>query len=253
MKCLILAAGYATRMYPLTEHTPKSLLPVAGIPVIDYIMEKVMEVEEIDRVHLVSNARFVGQFRDWLARSKWPKPVEIINDGSTCPENRLGAIGDLALVIQQAGIDDDLLVIAGDNVFEFSLKDFVRFFDQKGRSAAVTLREEKDPAKLRRTGVAEVDPDWRVLSFVEKPKQPKSGYGAPAFYIYGRESLRLVEKYLAEGNNRDAPGHLIAWLHSRRQVYGFLFREARYDIGNMDTYREVDRIYSERTKRQGRP
>jgi len=251
MKGVILAAGYATRMYPLTEHTPKSLLPVAGVPVIDYIMAKIVQVEEIDRVYLISNAKFFEQFRDWLDRRDWPKPIEIINDGSTRNENRRGAIGDLGLAIEEAGIDDDVLVLAGDNLFEFSLCDFVSFFDEKGRSAAVTIREEHDPERLRRVGVAEVDEDWCVLSFTEKPEQPRSNYGSPAFYIYGREVLPMVRQYVDEGNNPDAPGNLIAWLHSRRPVYGFLFREMRYDIGNMETYREVDRIYTERARRDG--
>lgn len=249
MKSLILAAGYATRMYPLTLQTPKSLLPVAGKPVIDYIMPKVEEVREIDMVYLVTNARFYGQFEEWLAAREWSTPVELINDGSTSEENRLGAIGDLNLVLRETGLNDDLLVLAGDNLFEFSLADFAGFFHSKGGSAAVTIREESDPARLRRTGVVQVDADWRVTGFEEKPEEPKSNFGAPAFYAYGRDVLPLVGQYLAEGNNPDAPGNLVAWLHSRRPVYGFLFTEMRYDIGNLESYQEVDRIYSERRAR----
>ena len=250
MKCIILAAGYATRMYPLTEHTPKSLLPVAGRPVIDYIMEQIETLDEVDVVYVVTNRRFVGQFGDWLAERSWSKRVELIDDGSTCNDDRLGAIGDLDLVIERTGLCDDVLVLAGDNLFEFPLAQFVAFFKEKG-SAAVTIRRQPDPERLRRTGVVEVDDGWRVISFEEKPKNPRSQYAAPAFYIYSKEVLPLVRQYLDEDNNPDAPGNLVAWVHTRRPMYAFLFEEMRYDIGNIETYREVDRIYSERAKQRG--
>jgi glucose-1-phosphate thymidylyltransferase len=138
------------------------------------------------------------------------------------------------------------MVIAGDNIFEFSLAEFAVFYEYKGSTAAITIREQNDPVTLRRTGVVEVDDEWRVLSFEEKPERPRSNYACPAFYIYGSDALRLVKDYIQQGNNPDAPGNFVAWLHSRLPVYAYLFHEMRYDIGNMESYHEVDRIYSER-------
>ncbi|MBI2195369.1 MAG: nucleotidyltransferase family protein [Planctomycetes bacterium] len=249
MKCILLAAGYATRLYPLTKHTPKPLLPVAGRPVLDHILDQVETVPEVDAITVVTNAQFFEAFKAWLVRSARSRHIEILNDGTTTPGKRLGAIGDLALVIARARIDDDVLVLAGDNLFEFSLARFVGFFLEKGGTAAVTLRREDDPEKLRRSGVAVLDPQARITLFEEKPAQPRSPYLAPAFYLYGRGVLPLIPRYLEEKNNPDAPGHLVAWLHSRIPVYGFVFEEMRYDIGDLETYRDVDRIYSERAGR----
>ncbi|MDP6112517.1 MAG: nucleotidyltransferase family protein [Planctomycetota bacterium] len=246
MHALILAAGYATRMYPLTRDTPKSLLPVAGKPVIDYIIPKIEEVEGLTGITLVSNARFHEKFVKWSEGSEGGTPVKIINDGSTDNDSRLGAIGDLNLFLSEQGTDEDLMVIAGDNIFEFSLAEFAVFYEYKGSTAAITIREQNDPVTLRRTGVVEVDDEWRVLSFEEKPERPRSNYACPAFYIYGSDALRLVKDYIQQGNNPDAPGNFVAWLHSRLPVYAYLFHEMRYDIGNMESYHEVDRIYSER-------
>ena len=248
MKCVILAAGYATRMYPLTLNTPKTLLPVAGRPVLDYIIDKVEEVDEVDEVHIVTNQKFFDQFESWRADSNRPIPITLWNDGSTTNDDRLGAIGDLALVIESGGLDDDLLVLSSDNLFEFSLKRFAEFFVEKGMTAVVTVRREPDLEKRRRTGIALVDDDWRILDFEEKPEQPKSEYSSPSFYVYGKSVLPQIAQYLDEGENRDAPGNLIAWLHSRAAVYAFLFEEPRYDIGNLDSYREVERIYSEKKR-----
>jgi glucose-1-phosphate thymidylyltransferase len=246
MRVLILAAGYATRMYPLTKNTPKSLLPVAGRPVIDYIIPKIEEVEGVSGITIISNARFYDQFVQWSEGNRCELPIDVIDDGSTDNDSRLGAIGDLNLFLTERGTDEDLLVLAGDNIFEFSLADFIVFFGNKGSTAATTIREQNDPARLRRTGVVEVDAEWRVLSFEEKPERPRSNYASPAFYIYGCEALGKVADYIEQGNNPDAPGNFVAWLHTRLPVYAFLFHEMRYDIGNMESYHEVDRIYSER-------
>ncbi|MDA0841171.1 MAG: nucleotidyltransferase family protein [Planctomycetota bacterium] len=250
MRALILAAGYATRMYPLTKDTPKSLLPVAGRPVIDYIIPKIEEVEGVSGITIISNARFYEQFVQWNRICRCKLPIDVINDGSTDNDSRLGAIGDLNLFLSERGTDDELLVLAGDNIFEFSLVDFVDSFQNRGSTAAITIREQNDPARLRRAGVVEVDDEWRVLSFEEKPERPRSNYASPAFYIYGREALSKVSDYIQQGNNPDAPGNFVAWLHTRLPVYAFLFHEMRYDIGNMESYQEVDRIYSERLGKQ---
>jgi glucose-1-phosphate thymidylyltransferase len=246
MRVLILAAGYATRMYPLTKDTPKSLLPVAGRPVIDYIIPKIEEVEGVTGITIISNARFYEQFVQWVESSQYHLPIDVINDGSTDNDSRLGAIGDLNLFLSERGTDEDLLVLAGDNIFEFSLADFVDFYEDKGSTAATTIREQNDPERLRRAGVVDVDEEWRVISFEEKPEQPRSNYASPAFYIYGGEALCKVTDYIQQGNNPDAPGSFVAWLHKRLPVYAFLFHEMRYDIGNLQSYHEVDRIYSER-------
>lgn len=236
MKCVLLAAGYATRLYPLTRDLPKSLLPVGGRTILDLIAGKIGEVGGIDRIFLVTNDRFFAQFSDWAARHPSRQAVTVLNDGTTTNENRLGALADLRYAIEAGGVDEDLLVMAGDNLFDFSLADFVDFFGRVGRDC-ITVHELADPDALRRTGVVEVDALGRVTGFEEKPQQPRSQLAAPPFYLFRRETLPWIGKYLAEGNPPDAPGNFIPWLIRRREVYAWRFEGQRYDIGNLDSYR----------------
>jgi len=242
MNCVLLAAGYATRLYPLTRDLPKSLLPVGDRTILDRILEKVERVNEIDRIVVVTNARFYGRFAAYAAAYRGGKPIVVLDDGTTDNDNRLGAIADLKLAVDRLSLDEDLMVLAGDNLFDFDLADFARFFRDKKADCITTHRLEK-VEELRRTGVVELAPDGRVLSFQEKPAEPKSTWAVPPFYLYRRETLPAIGNYLAEGGNPDAPGNFVPYLAARLPLYAFKFEGRRYDIGNMESYEEAKRLF----------
>ncbi len=245
MKCVILAAGYATRLYPLTKDNPKPLLDVAGRTILDRILDKAERIKEIDEVVVVSNARFFGRFEQWKENRSFPAKITLLNDGSTENENRLGAVADLGFAVERADLRDDSLVLAGDNLFDFALEDFTDFA-LKRRTDCITTHVLDDREKLKRTGVIEVDGNSRVISFEEKPKEPKSNLAVPPFYFYTGDTLPLVEKFLKEGNDPDAPGNFIPWLIGRKPVHAFRFIGRRYDIGNLETYRAAQEIFAGR-------
>jgi glucose-1-phosphate thymidylyltransferase len=221
VKALILAAGYATRLSPLTDDFPKGLLPVGGRPMVDWIVDNV-RASGVDDIALVTNARFAHLFEDWA------HGVRIVDDGTDSNETRLGAIGD----IRYAGLDDDALIIAGDNLFDYALADLLAFWDAKGRQSAVAVHDVGDRELAKRYGIVAVDADHRIVDFVEKPADPPSTLAATATYLYSREHLRLVDTYLEEGNNPDQPGNFVAWLHRREPVYAFGFAGGWYDVGD---------------------
>jgi glucose-1-phosphate thymidylyltransferase len=231
VKAIILAAGYATRLRPLTDTWAKELLPIAGRPIIDHIVDGIGEVTEIDEVHVVTNARKASAFDQW-ARER--VHVTIHDDGTSSNDDRLGAIGDLQLVVERARLDDDLLVIAGDNLFDFSLADYVRYWSEKGVASAIAVRDVGSPALASRYGVVDLTDDDRVIDFVEKPDDPPSTLAAIATYIYHREHVPLVRTYLDEGNAADQPGRLVQWLHRREPVYGWRFTGAWFDVGDLE-------------------
>lgn len=228
MKALVLAAGYATRLRPLTNTWAKELLPVGGRPILDWIVDAIGEVAEIDEIHVVTNARKAPMFLAWAEG----KDVRIHDDGTVSNDDRLGAIGDLAFVLERTEIDDDLLVIAGDNLFEFSLADLVAFWREKEQASAVAVRDVGTLELARQYGVVALDADDRIVEFVEKPDRPRSTLAATASYVYAREHVALVPEYLAAGNAPDQPGRLVDWLHSREPVYGWVFHEPWFDIGD---------------------
>ena len=228
MKALVLAAGYATRLRPLTNTWAKELLPVGGRPILDWIVDAVARVDEIDEVHVVTNAHKAPAFFAWAEG----KDVQIHDDGTVSNDDRLGAIGDLAFVLERTGIDDDLLVIAGDNLFEFSLVDLVAFWHTKEHASAVAVRDVGTLELAKQYGVVALDADDRVVEFVEKPAEPRSTLAATATYVYAREHVALVPDYLAAGNAPDQPGRLVDWLHTRAPVYGWVFHEPWFDIGD---------------------
>jgi glucose-1-phosphate thymidylyltransferase len=230
MKALILAAGYATRLRPLTEKIAKPLLPVGGRPMVEWILDRIAETSA-DEVHLVTNARFAPDFERWADG----KDVHIHNDGTTSNEDRLGAIGDM----QFAGLDDDLLVIASDNLFDYSLADYEAYWRGKGGSC-IAVYDVGDVELAKKYGIVDVDADNRIVAFVEKPDDPPSTLAATATYLYSREHARLVAAYLAEGNNPDQPGNFVAWLHRREPVYAYRFSGGWYDVGDHGQLLEAD-------------
>jgi glucose-1-phosphate thymidylyltransferase len=233
---LVLAAGYATRLYPLTRTIAKPLLPVGGRPMIEWILDRIREVDEVGGVHVVTNAKFAQAFRDWA-----PADVTVHDDGTTSDKDRLGAIGDIRFVVDRAGLEgDELLVIAGDNLFDYSLADYAEWRRGKGEASAVAVYEHPDLELVKHYGVIELDADERVVEFVEKPAEPKSNLAATACYIYDREHVKLVSRYLDEGNSPDQPGRLIEWLYTRAPVHGYRFSGEWLDIGDKRQLLEAD-------------
>jgi glucose-1-phosphate thymidylyltransferase len=238
LKALILAAGYATRLRPLTDDVPKHLLPVGGRPMLDWVLDRVREVEDVDAVHLVTNSRFAPQFARWAERHG----VTVHDDGTTSNEDRLGAVGDLRLVIDAAGLEgDELVVLAGDNLFELSLPRFVGWWRAKPQPAsAVPLHDVGDRELAKNYGIAETDGDDRIVSFVEKPGDPASTLASTLIYLLPPEHVRLVATYLREGQSPDNAGSFLGWLAHREPVYGYRFEGIWFDIGNHDQLLEAD-------------
>lgn len=231
MKAIILAGGYATRLRPLTDDLSKCLLPVGGRPMVDWILERIEEVDEVDEVHVVTNSRFAQDFQHW---AMFKDGVTVHDDGTQTNEDRLGAIGDIAFTLERAAIDDDVLVIAGDNLFDYDLQDLVDFWRTKGVASAVAVRDVGDLRLAAQYGVVDVGGDDRILSFVEKPESPTSTLCATATYLYHREHLPLVARYIADGNPPDQSGSFVEWLQAREPVYAFWFTGAWLDIGDKE-------------------
>ncbi len=251
MKAIILGAGYATRLRPLTERTAKPLLPIAGRPMIEYICDKISELNEVDAVHVVTNHRFAASFADWASRRPGATPVVVHDDGTSSNDDRLGAIGDVQFTIDRAGLaGDDLLVIAGDNLFDFSLADLADFWRGKGDGSAVALYRCPDRELVKQYSIVELDERDRITSFIEKPAQPTTDLVAIAIYLYRRDHAALIRRYLDEGNSKDQPGNLVAWLHSRVPVYGYRFAGDWLDIGDLGQLGEAD---NRMRRRRGMP
>ncbi len=236
MKAIILAAGYATRLRPLTDTWAKELLPVGGRPILDRIVEAIAQVEAVDQVHVVTNTHKLPAFARWAKG----RDVTVHDDGTTSNDDRLGAIGDMQFVIEHAQIDDDLLVIAGDNLFDFSLAEFAAFWRSKGTSSAVAVRDVGSLELASHYGIVALAADGRVVDFEEKPADPPSTLAATATYVFHREHARLIEAYLAGEHGADQPGRFVGWLQRHEPVYGWVFDSDWYDIGNHEQLLEAD-------------
>lgn len=243
MKCILLCAGYATRLFPLTENFPKALLEVGGRAILDYTLDKVNEIEEIDEIYLVTNAKYTPHFKKWAEEKKNIKPIIVFNDGTSTNDDRLGAIGDINFTIDKANIDDDILVLATDNLFDFKLKDFVEFYKIKN-APSVCVREEQDIELLKRVGVAILDNENKIIDFTEKPAEPKSKFAVYAEYIYPRNVLPKIKQYLVEGNSADAPGNLVAYMYQQTPTYAYCFEGECYDVGTHEALALVNELYS---------
>ena len=238
MKCLILAAGYATRLYPLTENFPKPLLKVGEKTILDWLIKDIDKAGCVDEYVVISNHKFAPIFEDWAKDSK----ITVLDDGTSSNETRLGAVKDIQFAIDQLGLDDDLLVIAGDNLLDFSLVRFIDYAQSKGTSCVMRYYEPSIE-KLRKTGVATVDDEGLILSMVEKPAEPQSHWCCPPFYFYRRADVPLVKAGIDSGCGVDAPGSFIAWLATQTPVYAWPMPGRRYDIGNLASYEEVQQNY----------
>ena len=243
MKGILLAAGYATRLFPLTENFPKPLLPINGKPMINYIIKKIEDLG-VDEVHVVTNSRFYEHFTKWAETYNGASKVVIVNDKTTSNDDRLGAIGDIQYTIEQGNIDEDIVVIGGDNLFKFTLDNAHQLFNEK-RKTTIVAYDVKDIELAKKYGVIEVDENNKVVSFEEKPSQPKSTLCAICVYFYPKEILPRIKEYLDAGNNKDAPGNLPAWLVKNDEVYGIGYDESWYDIGGFESLKEAKEEYGE--------
>lgn len=242
MKNIVIAAGYATRLYPLTENFPKPLLEIGSSSILGRMMEDIDKIEEIDEHIIVSNHKFARHFEEWADKQDTRCPVTIIDDGTETNETRLGAVRDLLLAIVRCNVDDDMMVVAADNILDFSFQGFVDFFKEKGTSV-IMCHHEPELKKLQRTGVIKVDENMKVLLMQEKPEEPVSNWAVPPFYIYSRNDIPLIKDCMNHGCGFDAPGNLAHYLAEVTTLHAWQMPGKRFDIGTLDTYYEAKEIF----------
>lgn len=238
MKCIILAAGYATRLYPLTENFPKPLLKVGDKAILDWLIDDIEPM--IDEFIVVSNHKFAHIFEEW-AKDRSGN-ITIIDDGTTSNETRLGAVKDIQLAVNKADIKDDCIVMAGDNLLDFSLGKFVEFARDKDTACVMCHPEDRLEA-LRKTAVITMDDNCKITSYEEKPVNPKGNHAVPPFYFYKAEDLQLIQTALDAGCGYDAPGSFAAWLSTQKTMHAFVMPGKRYDIGDVESYERVKAIF----------
>jgi glucose-1-phosphate thymidylyltransferase len=250
MKALILAAGYAIRLQPLTLNTPKPLLEVGGKKIIDRIIGKIFNLKGLDEIYVVTNRKFYQNFTQWFKSSGYKKKISLVDDGTLTNEARLGAIRDMELAIKEKSIDDDLLVIAGDNLFEVDMQLFMNFVVSKKDGVSVALYDVGSLEAAKRYGVVSIDKTGRMIDFEEKPPNPKSTLISTGIYYFPKGHIHEIERYLkAEGLKFDAPGYYIKWLSVNSKVYGFSFSQKWYDIGDIESYKRADEEYTKKEKK----
>lgn len=241
MKCLILAAGYATRLYPLTENFPKPLLEVKGKTILDWLVDDIDGLNVIDEYVVISNHKFAHHFEKWAEKKE--QKITIVDDNTTTNETRLGAVCDIQFAIEKLQLDDDMLVIAGDNLLDFSLTEFVKYAIDKNASCIMRYYEPSFE-KLLKCGVVEIDANDKILSMTEKSPTPKTNWCCPPFYFYKKDDAKLVKSGIDSGCGTDAPGSFIAWLSTVTVVYAMEMPGRRYDIGNLESYEKVKEEYN---------
>ena len=240
MKCLILAAGYATRLYPLTENFPKPLLQVQGKTILDWLIDDIDTLGAVDTYVVISNHKFAHHFEDWAKDKK--QNIVIVDDGTESNETRLGAVRDIQFAIDQLQLDDDMLVIAGDNLLDFSLTKFIAYAKEKNTSCLMRFYEG-DYERLKKFGNVSVDENGKITNMIEKPQNPPSNWCCTPFYFYTRQDARLVKKGLEAGCGIDAPGSYMVWLCQQTPVHAMEMPGKRYDIGDLNSYQAVQEEY----------
>ena len=241
MKCIILAAGYATRLYPVTENFPKPLLKVKDKTILDWLVDDLINLKKIDEFVIVSNHKFINYFNEWKNNKKISN-VTILDDGSICNEKRCGAVLDIVFAIEKLHLDDDLLIIAGDNVLDFSLNKFIGYFEEKKTSVIMRYYEE-NLEKIKKSACVSFDSNEKVLEMVEKPTNPNSHWCVPPFYIYKKDDIDFIKDAIKSGCNKDTPGSLVSWLCQKSIFYTMEMPGKRYDIGTVESYNKVNKIY----------
>ena len=248
MNALILAAGYATRLYPLTLNKAKPLLEVGGKPIIEWLMENLRTISDLKAIYVVTNDKFANDFQQWATayQESHPKPaIRVVNDGSRSDDDKLGAIGDINLLLTRESelLQSDLVIVAGDNLFREPLAPFVQ--QVKSAFAAVAVHDVGELEPMKKYGAVTVSTDWTVTHFEEKPEKPQSTLAAMALYYYSREALQLFTTYLAAGNNPDQPGRFLQWLYTRKPVKAFKMTGQWLDIGSKETLAQADQIFAQ--------
>lgn len=247
MKLIVLAAGYATRLYPLTLTRPKPLLEVAGRPMVEHVLGHLRDVPELNEIIVVSNDKFHGNFETWAKTylTTYPSiPVTIVNDGSTDENNRLGAIGDLVYTLKASEIDEDIIVVAGDNLFSQSVKSFGEFCQEK-KAPVLGVYNVGRLEDTKKYSEVHMDTGGQIFSFEEKPEEPHSTLIGIALYYYPKSVLPVIRQYVEDGHNADQPGRMIQWLYPRMPVYTWTLPGLWYDIGSKETLEEANRIFAE--------
>lgn len=242
MKNIVIAAGYATRLGELTRNFPKPLLSIGSSTILGRMLDDIDTIPEIDGHIIVTNHKFAHIFEEWKSGLHYAKPVTIVDDGTETNETRLGAVRDLLLALESCQIDDDILVVAADNILDFSFRGFVGYAKEK-RTSCIMCHPQPDIEKLRRTGVIEVDDEMKVLGMEEKPQTPKSHWAVPPFYIYLKHDLPLIRNCMIHGCDFDAPGNLAHYMANHTTLHAYKMPGTRFDIGSLDTYEEAKRIY----------
>jgi glucose-1-phosphate thymidylyltransferase len=240
MKCLILAAGYATRLYPLTENFPKPLLKVGQKTILDWLVDDIDTAGAVDEFVVISNHKFAHHFESWAAAKQ--QKITVVDDGTDSNETRLGAVKDIQFAIEKLDLNADMLVIAGDNVLDFSLTKFIAYAVEKGTSCIMRYYEP-EKRKLSKSGVVTIDEDERVLEMAEKPEKPATHWCCPPFYYYTAQDAKLVCQGIESGCGTDAPGSYIAWLCTKTMIHAMEMPGKRYDIGNLESYDKVQKEY----------
>jgi glucose-1-phosphate thymidylyltransferase len=245
MEILILAAGYGTRLYPVIKNTPKPLLDIGGRPMIDYVLDKVRDFDGLTRVTVVTNNKFFEHFQKWAAdHGNFKAEINVVNDGTNVPEERLGSIGDIAFAIRAGSIDDDLMVVGGDNLFDYDLTDYYRFAAEKKPAVTIGLFDIGDLEEAKQMGVVALDAEHKVVSFEEKPQRPKSTLIAMCLYYFSKPSLKMLSQYIEESEKTDKAGDYIRWLSEKQTVYGYQFEGKWFDIGSLESYREAQQAFA---------
>jgi glucose-1-phosphate thymidylyltransferase len=250
LKLIVLAAGYATRLYPLTLNQPKPLLPVAGKPMMEHVLDNLMPIAEIDEIFIVTNEKFADHFTRWAEDYQTGtrvRPITVINDHSTDDSNKLGAIGDMNLVLNEGKIDDDIVVVGGDNLFSQSLDAFANYC-REIKAPVTGVYDVGNLEEIKKYNAIEIDADDRITFFEEKPAHPKSTLTGIALYYYPRTALALIRQYLAEGNNPDQPGRLVQWMYQRTPFYVWRVPGIWFDVGSKETLEEANHIFARLTR-----
>lgn len=245
MKALILAAGYGTRLYPLVTDTPKPLLEIKGKALIDYILQRILTLKGLEEIYVITNEKFFGHFQDWVKKhSKSPVKISIISDGTKSNEDRLGSVGDINFFLKKKEVNDDLLIVGGDNLFDFNLQDFQTFVELKNPHVVIGVYDVHSLGEAPKFGVVELDKNGKIISFEEKPQDPKSTLIAMCLYYFPRLSVNLIFDYLKESNKADKAGDYIRWISQCQSVYGYVFKGKWYDIGSIESYQEAQNEFS---------
>lgn len=244
MKALLLAAGYATRLYPLTLNKPKPLLPIAGRPVLEFILDIIEPLKSIDEIFVVTNDKFYKDFEGWRSGHRGSKKITVVNDGTGSNKDRLGATGDIRFVIKEKNVKSDLLVLAGDNIFRTDLSGFIDFSLSKRPSISIGLYDVKDLTLAKKYGIVSLGSDKRIIEFREKPEKPASTLAAKCLYFFPEEKLDVMEAYLTLDRAKDAPGYFLEWLCKKEPVFGYIFEDEKwFDIGDKRSYEEAGREF----------